>query len=151
MIEHTTQETNVAMKAQDMERSGRIYRQAIYLLYELRGGNIWAVQKRNPILNWISPQPYDQRDFEISSRRKPNTGHWILKSPEVQEWRKGSGLLWGYGIRKFNILSWGFSLAEFWSYFDLTAGAGKTFLRYLPLTLCATCKPNITNQFCYDW
>lgn len=40
MIEHTTQETNVAMKAQDMERSGRIYRQAIYLLYELRGGNI---------------------------------------------------------------------------------------------------------------
>ncbi|KAH8145295.1 uncharacterized protein LAJ45_10732 [Morchella importuna] len=50
-----------------------------------------------------------ETNVTMKARRKPNTGHWILKSPKVQEWRRGSGLLWGYGIH----------------------GAGKTFLSSL--------------------
>ncbi|KAH0603494.1 uncharacterized protein H6S33_007816 [Morchella sextelata] len=64
---------------------------------------------REVIINWLYSEAFDKRHTEISGRRQPNTGEWILKEPEVQDWENGkskSRLLWGYGI----------------------PGAGKTFL-----------------------
>jgi hypothetical protein len=61
-------------------------------------------ETRRDALNWLFPAPYDKRHIEISSQRKKNTGQWIFKTQEVQDWIKGnpSGrLLWGYGIRTY--------------------------------------------------
>lgn len=52
-------------------------------------------------LNRISPETFNERHIEISNRRKERTGQWILRLPEVQDWRKNPGLLWGYGIRTY--------------------------------------------------
>ncbi|RPB12820.1 hypothetical protein P167DRAFT_145540 [Morchella conica CCBAS932] len=67
---------------------------------------------RRDALNWLFPAPCDKRHIEVSSQRKKNTGQWIFKTQEVQDWIKGNSscrLLWGNGI----------------------PGAGKTFLSSL--------------------
>ncbi|KAI5838988.1 ankyrin repeat-containing domain protein [Morchella snyderi] len=69
-------------------------------------------QTRRDALNWLFPAPCDKRHMEVSSQRKKDTGQWIFKTQEVQDWIKGNSscrLLWGYGI----------------------PGAGKTFLSSL--------------------
>lgn len=67
-----------------------------------------ALQKddnRMRAINWLYPQDFDKRHIQISGLRRGNTGEWILKAPEVQSWIKDSRLLWGYGIRKYFLIS----------------------------------------------
>lgn len=68
------------------------------------------MEKREKVLEWLYPGPFDTRHTEVSNKRRENTGDWVLQLPGFQKWMKQeSNKLCGYGI----------------------PGAGKTFISSL--------------------
>ncbi|KAJ6524823.1 hypothetical protein B0H19DRAFT_1008166, partial [Mycena capillaripes] len=79
-------------------------------------------EKREIILNWLSPINFFLRQADISRVRAKGTGGWLLADPVFKKWESGSGsTLWCRGI----------------------PGAGKTILASMVVDhLTATCKSN---------
>ena len=79
---------------------------------------------------WLYSKAYDTHHISIKDRRKEGTGNWLFEGAVFQGWKSGkTPVLWAHGIR-MRILS----LPSFKGYTklqDSTAGAGKTFLRYV--------------------
>lgn len=62
-------------------------------------------EKRENVLNWLYPEDFEVRHNEISNRRLKDTGDWLVKRTEFNDWLMGtppSPFLWGYGIRMFS-------------------------------------------------
>ncbi|ATY64386.1 ankyrin repeat-containing domain [Cordyceps militaris] len=43
-------------------------------------------QEYQKILQWLSPAQYSREQADLIARRHPNTGQWLLDSPEFQRW-----------------------------------------------------------------
>jgi hypothetical protein len=65
--------------------NGRIIRSDISNLVQHQDN-----QKRQAILNWLSPVTYASEQSDYISRRQPGTGQWLLDSPQFQAWAVGS-------------------------------------------------------------
>ncbi|KAF7368344.1 hypothetical protein MVEN_00155900 [Mycena venus] len=58
-----------------------------------------SAEKRNTILDWLSPLNFLQRQVDIFSALQPGTGEWLLVDTQFQEWKTGSGeYLWCRGM-----------------------------------------------------
>ncbi|KAJ7222464.1 ankyrin repeat domain-containing protein [Mycena pura] len=58
-----------------------------------------SAEKRNTILDWLSPLNFLQRQVDIFSALQPGTGEWLLVNTQFQEWKTGSGkYLWCRGM-----------------------------------------------------
>jgi hypothetical protein len=58
-------------------------------------------QKRQDILNWLSPLNFWPKQNDIFERRCKGTGEWLLGRPEFQKWIEGENpILWCPGDRK---------------------------------------------------
>ena len=49
------------------------------------------VDKRQLVLEWLSPGPFDERLKSLQAARTRETGSWFLESNPFQEWIAGSG------------------------------------------------------------
>jgi hypothetical protein len=50
---------------------------------------------------WISPLNFKATQLDVFQKRAPNTGQWLLESPEFNSWLVGgSETLWCPGIRE---------------------------------------------------
>lgn len=65
--------------------NGRITRSSIRNLVQHQDD-----QKRQEILNWLSPLDYSAQQSDNIARRQPGTGEWLLDSPEFKSWSSGS-------------------------------------------------------------
>ncbi|KAJ6605153.1 ankyrin repeat domain-containing protein [Mycena vulgaris] len=74
-----------------------------------QGEHIGA-EKRQAILDWMSPLEFLQQQVDVFSALQPGTGEWLLADAQFEDWESGSGkILWCPGM----------------------AGAGKTILASL--------------------
>ena len=91
--EAAAQQTQRAIVLEDMERMGT----------DTPGTNVIVKQKQQ-ILECLSPHDFQVKFRSLAEHRVPDTGHWLLESPEFQQWENGKGptLLWlnGKGITK---------------------------------------------------
>ena len=57
---------------------------------------------RNTILEWLSPDDFEETQMRHLRKRFQGTGQWLLDDPRFQSWRDEvqSRLLWCYGARK---------------------------------------------------
>lgn len=69
--------------------------------------------EQDKILEWLSPLEFTEKQRDISSKRHPGTGRWLLQSSEFETWSRRGG-------RSDNIL---------WCPGE--AGVGKTVLTYV--------------------
>ena len=58
---------------------------------------------RRKILEWLSPDDFQETHEMHFRKRFPGTGQWLLDDPHFISWRDEaqSKLLWCYGARKF--------------------------------------------------
>ena len=65
-----------------------------------------AIEMRRKILEWLSPDDFDETHERHFQKRFNNTGQWLLKDSRFKNWRDEakSGLLWCYGARKLNYI-----------------------------------------------
>ena len=61
-----------------------------------------AYEMRRRILEWLSPEDFEETHDRHFKKRFENTGQWLLDDPRFRYWRDEtqSGLLWCYGTRK---------------------------------------------------
>ncbi|KAJ6514081.1 ankyrin repeat domain-containing protein [Mycena vulgaris] len=58
-----------------------------------------SAEKRQAILDWMSPLEFLQRQVDVFSVLQPGTGEWLLADAQFQDWESGSGkTLWCPGI-----------------------------------------------------
>ena len=48
-------------------------------------------QKREAVLQWISPLNFAPKQSELSSRRQEGTGTWLLNSKKFKQWKMTEG------------------------------------------------------------
>lgn len=62
--------------------------------------NWFAVNKRNDILKWLSPEPYRKHHVQASQGVLLGTGRWLLSDPSFERWKdeSASSILWLHGI-----------------------------------------------------
>lgn len=48
-------------------------------------------QKRQAILDWLTPDDYESQQHSLIKNRQEGTGQWFLQSPEFQVWLVNSG------------------------------------------------------------
>jgi hypothetical protein len=55
---------------------------------------------RERILRWLSTTDPSSNYHAACKKRQPATGQWLIKRPEIQEWKRTrNSLLWLHGIR----------------------------------------------------
>lgn len=62
------------------------------------------VKKRRQILNWLSPERFNDTYDIFQLSRVETSGNWFLKLAEFQEWAKGASnllIVTGMGIRHY--------------------------------------------------
>ena len=61
-----------------------------------------AYKIRRKILQWLSPDDFEETHTRHFKKRFKNTGQWLLDDSRFKNWRDEaqSGLLWCYGARK---------------------------------------------------
>lgn len=64
------------------------------------------VEQRRVVLGWIYARHFYKKHRQIIDRRHPGTGMWILRDTGFMKWFSDTDfqILWGHGIRKYNIL-----------------------------------------------
>ena len=81
---------------------------SVLLLIYLEIDDLHRLEKtdkmRRKILNWLSPDDFDETHDMHFRKRFENTGQWLLDDPRFLNWRQGtrSSLLWCYGARKYH-------------------------------------------------
>ncbi|KAJ6496842.1 ankyrin repeat-containing domain protein [Mycena vulgaris] len=62
-------------------------------------GEYISAEKRQAILDWMSPLEFLQRQMDVLSTLQPGTGEWLLADAQFQDWESGSGkILWCPGM-----------------------------------------------------
>jgi hypothetical protein len=63
-------------------------------------------EERLEILQWLSNVQYKKHHQSLSNGLLEGTGSWLLKKPQVVEWRNSSvsSVLWLHGIRRYSTL-----------------------------------------------
>jgi hypothetical protein len=63
-----------------------------------RQDNREATEKREAILDWLTPIDYAHQQSDFIKRRQAGTGQWLLESTDFQEWMKTGRTLYCRGI-----------------------------------------------------
>ena len=81
------------------------------------------------ILEWLSPDDFEETHGRHFEKRFENTGQWLLDDSRFRNWRDEaqSGLLWCYGARKLLLYT---CLLCIYINLYIIAGSGKTVLAY---------------------
>jgi hypothetical protein len=61
-------------------------------------------EKRQKILQWLSPLTMDQKQQDTYSRHQESTGRWLLEKKEFVNWLEtdeSGGTIWCPGNRKY--------------------------------------------------
>ena len=61
-----------------------------------------AIEMHRKILEWLSPDDFEETHERHFKKRFKNTGQWLLDDSRFRNWRDEtkSSLLWCYGARK---------------------------------------------------
>lgn len=61
---------------------------------------IWITEgKRQQLIAWLSPLPYNNKQSQTSDRRQTGTGDWLFEQQAYKSWEDGQvNALWIYGI-----------------------------------------------------
>ena len=59
-------------------------------------------QKRQKLLDWISPLRYGSKQLDILNRHSPSTGQWFVSDKRFDDWlnKEEPKCLWCFGIRR---------------------------------------------------
>jgi len=79
---------------QDIEKNIAAYTRNMGYLAATIGGELLKHGKNDEkknILTWIWGGNHWQRHDDLSEKRVPNTGTWILRCPEFQDWQCNDG------------------------------------------------------------
>ena len=99
------------------------YNESVGITRATNQGDLARNQKRQLILEWLSPGSSWARHETCRGRRIPGIGQWFIETARFKQWSAGNGhsVLFCHGVRRF----------FFTVNLTRLAGAGKSFLTFL--------------------
>ncbi|KAF8248643.1 hypothetical protein K440DRAFT_642062 [Wilcoxina mikolae CBS 423.85] len=88
-------------------------------------------ENRRKMLLWLSELDFDKEHDTIFAKRHPDTGRWLVESPEFEDWidAKQSSMLWCYGNLLIS-LHRSIVLEEISTKYALESGVGLAFVYF---------------------